>query len=224
MEYTSQYIGESISYFADHGILFCTQHQSAIPFLELKNHLRLNRDHKLPPAERRQVFEAAQAKGSLLQRTLADLPIPQHSSEPLPFLLIIESVRCHDCGYLRGTRKDDRVMKTHVNKHHIERTNGNIRGPSLPPASKTPHELIMETLEAEEDIKLEEKTKQNQQKDNTKGLDKSTPWLKHHTKWPRRFKDRPLNILAITKKTPSTSPNTQDKSLVTEEHQSVRIQ
>jgi hypothetical protein len=69
----------------------------------------------------------------------------------------------------------------------------------------TSYEQVMEALEAEEDMELEEDTKRNQQEDNDKGLGESNPWLKHHTKWPTRFKGRPLNILAITKKTPSTS-------------------
>jgi hypothetical protein len=41
----------------------------------------------------------------------------------------------------------------------------------------------MEALEAEDDMGfLEEDAKRNQQ-DDAKGLDESTPWLKHHTKW-----------------------------------------
>jgi hypothetical protein len=73
----------------------------------------------------------------------------------------------------------------------------------------TSYEQVMEALEAEEDMELEEDTKRNQQEDNDKGLGESNPWLKHHTKWPTRFKGRPLNILAITKKPPSTSPNSR---------------
>jgi hypothetical protein len=84
---------------------------------------------------------------------------------------------------------------------------------STPIPSKTPHELVLEALEAEEDMEIKEEAKRNQQEDDTKGLDESTPWLKYHTKWPTRFKDRPLNILAITKKPPAFSLNSRRKGL-----------
>jgi hypothetical protein len=65
------------------------------------------------------------------------------------------------------------------------------------------------SVEAEDDMEfLEEVAKRNQQ-DDAKGLDESTPWLKHHTKWQTRFKGRPLNILAISKKPPSASPKSR---------------
>jgi hypothetical protein len=103
-----------------YNILFYTQHQSAIPFLELKNHLRLNSEHKLTPAKWRPVFKAAQAMSPLLKTMLAVLPIPQHGAEPLPFLPIPEGVRCRDCHCLRGTPKDDGLLKAHINKSHME--------------------------------------------------------------------------------------------------------
>src|SRR5947209_2379067 len=114
-------LGQGIIYLPDHCTLFCTKHQSAIPLLELKYHLGVNDGHKLPPAKLQPIFNAAQAMGSLLKTTLAELPIPSHGSDPLPFLPIIDGLRCLNCQYLRGTRKDDGVLKAHINKNHVSR-------------------------------------------------------------------------------------------------------
>ncbi|KAH7304499.1 hypothetical protein BKA65DRAFT_560434 [Rhexocercosporidium sp. MPI-PUGE-AT-0058] len=61
------------------------------------------------------------------------------------------------------------------------------------------------------------------QEDDAKGLDESTPWLKHYIKWPTRFKGRPLNILAITKKPPATSPKIRRAGLTAGTHRGVSI-
>jgi hypothetical protein len=76
-----------------------------------------------------------------------------------------------------------------------------------PRRQRPPHELVLEALEAEEEMELEKEEQRSKEEDDAKGLDESTPWLKHHTKWPTRFKDRPLNILTMTKQQPAYSPN-----------------
>jgi hypothetical protein len=65
---------------------------------------------------------------------------------------------------------------------------GSIGRCGTPPAPKTAYERAMEALEAEEDVEREEDRRRNQQEDDAKRRDESTPWLKHHTKWPTRFK------------------------------------
>jgi hypothetical protein len=94
---------------------------------------------------------------------------------------------------------------------------------SILPASKTSYEQVMEALEAEEDMEFEEYAKRNEQEDDAKGLDESTSWLRHHTKWPTRFEERPLNILAITKKPPSTSPKSRRAGLTAGTHHGIAI-
>jgi hypothetical protein len=94
---------------------------------------------------------------------------------------------------------------------------------SAPIPSKSHHEQFLEALEAEEDIEFEEETKRNQEEDDSKGVDESTPWLKHHTKWPTRFKDRPLNILAVTRQPPAFSPNSRPNGLTAGTYQGHRI-
>jgi hypothetical protein len=233
-------IGESIVYLPDYNILFCTKHKSAIPFNELKNHLRLNSNHRLPAARWRPVFKAASTKHGLL-KTLAELSIPEHGTEPVPILPIIQGMRCRGCHYLRGTRKHDGILKAHIIKNHakgpnqqwrdfaeeveVQRWVADTRGtywivgsygrcePLSSSTSKTPHELVLEALEAEEDIELEREEQRSKQEDDSKGLDESTPWLKHHTKWPTRFRDRPLNILTLTKQPPAYSPNSRRNGL-----------
>jgi hypothetical protein len=61
---------------------------------------------------------------------------------------------------------------------------------------------------------LEEDAKRSQQKDDNKGLDESTPWPEHCTKWPARFKGRSLNILVITEKPPATAKLSLNKSFL----------
>jgi hypothetical protein len=94
-----------------------------------------------------------------------------------------------------------------------------LLNPLTPLPSKTSYELVMEELEAEEDVELKKDTKRNQQEDNTKGLGGSTPWLNHHTKWPTRFK----GILAITNKPPSASSNSRRVGPTVGTHHSVTI-
>jgi hypothetical protein len=249
MAFRSQSLGEDIIYLPEFGTLFCTKHNSAIPSRELKNHLRLNRDHKLPPAIWQPIVNAAQAVRPRLKATLVELAAPPHGSEPLPFLPILDGVRCRACPYLRGTRKEDGVLKAHVEKEHprrpgqkwqdsveevrVQRWVNDTRGTywivdsvgrcGTPPVPKTAHERMLEALEAEEDMEWEAERRRNQQEDDAKGRDESTPWLKHHTKWPARFKGRPLNILAITKKPPSTSPNSRREGLAAGIHHGVTI-
>jgi hypothetical protein len=249
MSFRSESLGEGIIYLPDFSTLFCTKHESAIPFRELKYHLRLNREHKLPPAIWQPIFDAAQVVHSGLQTTVAELVIPPHGSEPLPFLPILDGVRCRACSYVRGTRKEDGVLKAHIEKEHPRRRGqkwqdtmeevkvqrwvndtrgtywivGNFGRGETSTLSKTSYEQVMEALEAEEDMELEEDAKRNQQEDDAKGLDESTPWLKHYTKWPTRFKGRPLNILAITKKPPATSPKSRRAGLTAGTHRGVTI-
>ncbi|PVH70991.1 hypothetical protein DL98DRAFT_617121 [Cadophora sp. DSE1049] len=237
MAFTSRCLGEGIIYIPDHGVIFCTKHQSAIPLVELKYHLRVNRDHKLPPEKWLSIVEAAGAIPPRLKNTIAELDILENDSEPLPFLPVLDGARCLKCHYIRGTRKDDWVLKAHIEKNHstgttakwqdciedvlVQRWVSDTRGTywvvsanqSTPVPLKTPHELVLEALEVEEEMDREEEAKRNQQEDDAKGLDESTPWLKHHTKWPTRFKDRPLNILAITKKPPAFSSNSRPNGL-----------
>jgi hypothetical protein len=246
MAFMSHCLGECIIYIPDHCVLFCTKHQSAILLLELKYHLRVNRDHKLSPAQWQPIVKAAEAIGSELRNSIAELDIPHNGSEPLSFLPLLDGVRCLECRYLRGTRNDDGVLKAHIEKNHssragekwqdyveevkVQRWVADTRGTywvvdgrsllnlSTSIRSKTSYELAMEALEAEEDMEIEEDAKRNQQEDDTKSLDKSTPWLKHYTKWPTRFKGRPLNILAITKKPPLASPNSRRTRLTAGTH------
>ena len=75
MTFRSQSLGEGIVYLLDFGTLFCTRHNSAIPSRELKNHLRLNRDHKLPPAIWQPIFNAAQAVRPQPKATLVDIDV-----------------------------------------------------------------------------------------------------------------------------------------------------
>ena len=124
MAFTSRCLGEGIIHIPDHCVLFCTKHQSAIPFSELKYYLRANKDHKLPPENWQPIIEAAEAIRSRLKNTVAELDIPDNDSEPLPFLPVLDSVRCLKCHYLRGTRKDDRVLKAHIEKNYSIGTNG----------------------------------------------------------------------------------------------------
>jgi hypothetical protein len=49
MAFTSRCLGEGIIYIPDHGVIFCTKHQSAILLVKLKYYLRVNRDYKLLP-------------------------------------------------------------------------------------------------------------------------------------------------------------------------------
>jgi hypothetical protein len=117
MAFISHDIGESIVYLPEYNILFCTRHKSAIPLNELKNHLRLNSNHKLPAARWRPVFEAASTKHGLL-KTLAELTVPEHRTEPVLILPLIQGMRCRGCHYLRGTRKHDGILKAHIIKNH----------------------------------------------------------------------------------------------------------
>jgi hypothetical protein len=61
MAITSRRLGEGILYIPDHGVLFCTKHQSAIPLAEFKYHLRVNRDHKLSLEKWLPIVEVAEA-------------------------------------------------------------------------------------------------------------------------------------------------------------------
>ena len=85
------------------------------------------------------------------------------------------------------------------------------------------YEQFLEALEAEEDIAREEETKRNQEEDDSRGVDESTQWLKHHTKWLARFKDRLLNILAVTRQLPAFSPNSRPNGLTAGTYQDYRI-
>jgi hypothetical protein len=62
-------------------------------------------------------------------------------------------------------------------------------------------------------MELEKEEQRSKEEDDAKALDESTPWLKHHTKWPTRFKDRPLSILTMTKQPPAYSPNSRRNRL-----------
>lgn len=150
-----------------------------------------------------------------MKSTIAELDTLENGSEPLAFLPLVEGVRCRNCTFIRGTRKGDWVLKAHIEKNHsigtnekwqdcidevlVQRWVSDTRGTywvvnanqSAPIPSKSHHEQFLEALEEEEDIEFEEEAKRNQQEDDSKGVDESTPWLKHHTKWPTRFKDRP---------------------------------
>ncbi|KAF4625099.1 hypothetical protein G7Y89_g13066 [Cudoniella acicularis] len=116
MTFPSRSLGEGIVYLPDFGTLFCTKHNSAIPSRELKNHLRLNPDYKLPLAIWQPIFNAAQAVRPQPKAILVELAVLPHGSEPLPFLPILNSMRCRACPYLRGTQKEDGVLKAHVEK------------------------------------------------------------------------------------------------------------
>jgi hypothetical protein len=59
MVFTSQCLGEGIIHIPDHSVLFCTKHESAIPLAEINNHLRVNKDYKLPPTKWLPIVEAA---------------------------------------------------------------------------------------------------------------------------------------------------------------------
>ena len=122
MTFRSQSLGEGIVYLPDFGVLFCTKHNSAIPSRELKNYLRLNPDHKLPPAIWQPIFNAAQAVSPQLKSILVELAALPCGSQPLPFLPILDGMRCRACSYLRGTRKEDGVLKAHVEKEHPKRS------------------------------------------------------------------------------------------------------
>jgi hypothetical protein len=118
MAFTSQCLGEGIIHIPDHSVLFCTKHESAIPLAEIKYHLRVNKDHKLPPTKWLRIVEAAQAIRPRLKHTIAEVDIPDNGLQPLPFLPVLDGTRCLKCHYIRGTRKDDRVLKGHVEKNH----------------------------------------------------------------------------------------------------------
>jgi hypothetical protein len=118
MTFWSQSLREGIVYLPDFGVLFCTKHNSAIPSRELKNHLRLNPDHKLLPAIWQPIFNAAQAVRPQPKSTLVELAALPRGSEPLPFLPILDGMRYRACPYLRGTRKEDGVLKAHVEKEY----------------------------------------------------------------------------------------------------------
>lgn len=90
MAFTSRHLGEGIIYIPDHCVLFCTTHQSAIPIVELKYHLRGNRDHKLSPEKWLPIRHG-------LKSTIAELDIPDNDSEPLPFLPVLDGKRCLKC-------------------------------------------------------------------------------------------------------------------------------
>ncbi|KAH8591926.1 hypothetical protein B0O99DRAFT_631472 [Bisporella sp. PMI_857] len=170
MIFQSQSLGESIIYLPEFGTLFRTKHNSAIPSRELKNHLRLNPDHKLRPAIWQPIFNAAQAVRPRPKATLVELAAPPHGSDPLPFLPILDGMRCRACPYLRGTRKEDGVLKAHVEKEHPRRQDqrwqdtvekvrvqrwvndtrgtywvvGSIVRRETPPTQKTAYERVME--------------------------------------------------------------------------------
>ncbi|PVH71396.1 hypothetical protein DL98DRAFT_615474 [Cadophora sp. DSE1049] len=143
-------------------------------------------DHKLPPAKWQPIVKAAEAIGSELKTTIAELDVPHNGSEPLPFLPLLDGVRCLECHYLRGTRNKDGVLKGHIEKNHkigagrnwqdyaeevkVQRWVAHPRGTywvvdglSLPTSmpSKTSYELAIKAIEAEEDMELEEDAKRN---------------------------------------------------------------
>jgi hypothetical protein len=186
MAFTSRCLGEGIIYIPDHGVLFCTKHQSAIPLVELKYHLRINRDHKLPPEKWQPIVKAAEVIRPRLKNTVAELDIIDNDSEPLPFLPALDGTRCLKCHYVRGTRKDDGILKAHIEKNHsigtnekwqdcveevlVQRWVSDTRGTywvvnanqSTPIPSKTPYELVLEALEVEEEMDRKEEAKRNQ--------------------------------------------------------------
>jgi hypothetical protein len=127
MAFISHNMRGSIVYLPDYNILFCTKHKSAIPFNELRNHLRLNSNHRLLAARWRPVFEAASTKHGLL-KTLAELSVPEHGTEPVPILPIIQGMRCRGCHYLRGTRKHDGILKAQIIKNHAKGPNQSMAG------------------------------------------------------------------------------------------------
>ncbi|PVH69830.1 hypothetical protein DL98DRAFT_622059, partial [Cadophora sp. DSE1049] len=114
----SQSLGEGIVYLPEFGTLFYTKHNSAIPSRELKNHLRLNPNYKLPLVIWQPIFNTTQVVRPRPKATLVKLAAPPHSFKPLPFLPILNSIQCRACPYLRDTRKENGVLKAHVEKKH----------------------------------------------------------------------------------------------------------
>ena len=103
MTFASHCLGKGIIHIPDHGVLFCTKHHSAILLVELKYHLRVNRDYKRPREIWLPIAEAAEAIHPRVKSTIAELDIPVNGSEPLPFLPPIEGMRRRKCAYIRGT-------------------------------------------------------------------------------------------------------------------------
>ena len=250
MALISHDIGECIVYLPDYNLLFCTKHKSAIPLNELRNHLCLNSNHRLPVARWRLVFNAASTKDGLLQ-TLAELSVPKHGTDPIPILPMIQGMRCRRCNYLRGTRKHDGILKDHIIKNHVDdrhhwrdlaeevdvqRWVADTRGiywivgssgesePSPLSTSKSPHDLVLDALAEDEDAELQEEEQRDREEDDAKSLDESTPWLKHLTKWPARFGDRPLSILAVTKRPPAYSANSRRNGVTAGTYQGVTVE
>ena len=89
-------------------------------FVELKYHLRVNRDHKLPVEKWQPIVKAVEVIRPRLKNTVAELDILDSDSEPLPFLPVLDGARCLKCHYIRGTRKDDRILKAHVDARVME--------------------------------------------------------------------------------------------------------
>ncbi|KAK9341931.1 hypothetical protein V1522DRAFT_433036 [Lipomyces starkeyi] len=239
MTFRSQSLGEGIVYLPDFSTLFCTKHNSAIPSRELKNHLRLNTEHKLPPAVRQPILNAAQAINPQPKATLGELAALPHGSEPLPFLPILNGMRCRACPTYEHVEKEHPIKRGQEWQDDVEEVTvqrwvddtrgtywivGGVARCEKQMAPKSAYERVLEAMEAEEEVEVEEERKRNQQEDDAKNRDESTPWLKTHTKWPARFKGRPLNILAITKNPPSSSPKIRRTGLAAGTHHGVTVQ
>jgi hypothetical protein len=95
------------------------------------------------------------------------------------------------------------VQNTTGTKNSLQTSNGSAKG--------------------REDVEREEDKRRNQQEDDAKGQSESAPWLKHYTKWMTRFKGRLPNILAISEKPPSASPNSRRARLAAGIHLGITI-